>query len=70
MERLTKQQERVLKFVKSYIAKSGYPPTREEISDHFGWASCNSAQQHLQLIQRKGYLKLMPGKVSRGIIVL
>ena len=69
MNPLTKQQQRVLDFVKAYIKKNTIPPTRQEISNHFGWKHANAAQAHLDLIERKGAIRLMAG-TSRGIVIL
>jgi repressor LexA len=66
MRPLTKRQELVLDFVKAAIESTGFPPTRNEIAEGFGWKSANSAEEHLQALARKQYLDLTPG-VSRGI---
>ena len=70
MNILTKQQRKVLDFVKQDTKKNGMPPTRREISTSFGWASVNAAHQHLMALERKGYIKLLNGGKSRGIVVL
>lgn len=53
-------------FIDSWQRDKGYPPTQEEIRDHFGFASLNAVRSHLILIERKGYLCLNAGK-ARGI---
>ena len=70
MDKLTPQQHAVLEFVKLYAKKNGFPPTRAEISQGFGWASVNAAQQHLRLIEAKGYIRLLAKGQSRGISIL
>ena len=65
---LTPAQAKVLKFVKSFISERGYPPTRREIADGFGWRSQTYADQCLQVLDSKGEIKLEPGR-SRGIKV-
>ena len=70
MNGLTEQQQEVFKFIKLYKKSHGYPPSRNEISQGFGWSSANAAQQHLRAIERKGYIRLLPGKIARGIVVL
>ena len=70
MNNLTRQQREVLKFVKLYAAKNGMPPTRMEISEGFGWKSANAAQQHLVLIERKGYIRLLDKGKARGIAII
>ena len=70
MDKLTGQQREVLKFAKAYTKKHGMPPTRKEISASFGWKSWNSAQCHLEALKTKGYIDILPGKLSRGIMFL
>ena len=70
MDNLTATQAKVFKFVKSYANKHGMPPTRKEICNGFGWASYNAAQGHIAALHRKGYLRMLGGKLSRGIVIL
>ena len=65
---LTEQQEKVLDYVEKCI-EDGLPPTRDEISEHFGFKSRNAAQEHLILLEKKGRIRLMRG-ISRGIKLL
>jgi len=67
---LTDLQKRVLDFISARVSDAGMPPTREEMCEHFGWTSHNSAQQHLRLIEAKGYIRLLNGKRARGIQIL
>lgn len=66
---LTHRQKEVLTFVKSFLKKTGYPPTRSEIAEHFGWLSATAAHGHLLCLERKGAITLAEG-VSRGIAVV
>lgn len=66
---LTPRQNEALTWIVQFIAAKGYPPTRSEISKGMGWASPNAAEQHLQALEAKGYLRLTSG-ISRGILVL
>ena len=68
METLTDKQARVLEFLKDHARKQGYPPTMREIGEHFGF-SFPAAKGHLSALERKGYIKLEPGK-SRGIDII
>lgn len=68
MKNLTTAQRKVLSFIIHRQKKQGSPPTVREIAEHFGYKSTNNVRQHLGLIERKGYLRLIPGK-SRGIEV-
>ncbi len=66
--RPTEKQQEVLNYIKNFCADRGYPPTRKEISAHFGWKSANAAEYHLVMLQRKGYVKL-ENFMAREIIV-
>ena len=66
---LTKRQSQILDFIKAEIEETGLPPTRREIADKFKWSSSYSAQCHLELMQKKGVIKLSK-LISRGIQVL
>lgn len=69
MSDITPAQRSVLDFVNGFQLAKGFPPTREEISDHFHWRSSNAAQQHLKALERRGKVRLLSGQ-SRGIRVL
>lgn len=66
---LTARQNEVLKFIRSYISKHGFPPTRQEICDSFGWAYASAAESHLRAIERKGFITIAPG-LWRGIAIV
>jgi repressor LexA len=66
MNALTAIQHRVLSFVIDHQKKRGSPPTVREIAARLGYRSVNNARQHLRLIERKGYIRHIPGK-ARGI---
>ncbi len=59
---LTKRQEAVLLFIQEEIERTGLPPTFQEIADHFGFASRRAAFEHLQALERKGYVRKHPGR--------
>lgn len=63
---LTRRQLEVLNMIGAFDAKFGRPPTRQEIADHFGFASANAAQHHVEVLERKGALTRTRIK-SRGI---
>ena len=65
---LTGEQQRVFNFIVHCLERLGMPPTIREIADHCGYRSINNARQHLRLIARKGYIRLLEGK-ARGIEV-
>src|SRR5881628_1626172 len=65
-EELTLKQQKILNFVRKAIQKTGFPPTRIEISKAFRYSSPNAAEEHLRMLEMKGPIELTPG-ASRGI---
>lgn len=68
MRTITKRQSEVLGYLKDFHLEHGYPPTRRDITDEFGFKSPNAAEEHLRALDRKGYIKLRRN-TSRGIIL-
>jgi repressor LexA len=68
-EDLTTRQKKVLNFLKDYIRKQGFPPTLREIASHFGLKGPKAPQKTLSILERKGYIRKVPGG-SRAIEVL
>jgi repressor LexA len=66
---LTERQKDILDFLQNYIEDEGYPPTLREIGLRFGIKSTNGVNDHLQAIERKGYIRRSPD-TSRGIVIL
>lgn len=66
MDRLTPRQEEILRWVREFLEREGFPPTRAEIARGLGFASANAAEEHLRALARKGAVTLSPG-ASRGI---
>lgn len=62
MEKLTKQQEKILKFIKQFLADKKYPPSIREIGSAVGLTSSATIHVHLNNIINKGYLKKNVGK--------
>jgi repressor LexA len=65
---LTKRQKEVLVFISEHIESIGFPPTRNELSRHFGFRSPNAAESHLRALEHKGVIRIEAGR-SRGIIL-
>lgn len=63
---LTKRQKEILNFISEHIESVGFPPTRNELSQHFGFRSPNAAESHLRALQHKGVIHIEAGR-SRGI---
>jgi repressor LexA len=63
---LTSRQNQVLTFISDHIDNSGFPPTRNEVSEYFGFRSPNAAESHLRALEKKGVIRIERGR-SRGI---
>ena len=57
MEKLTVKQEKVLKELKKYIAKNGYPPTVRELCALTNLKSTATIHVHLDQLSSKGYIR-------------
>ena len=65
---MTAAQRRVFDFIADFVRENGYPPTRREISAGLGFASVNSAQDHVAALVRLGAL-WTPGGGARRIAI-
>lgn len=54
---LTKRQNEILDYIKSYIVKYGYPPTVREIGKALGVSSPATIHAHLANLEEKGVIK-------------
>jgi repressor LexA len=63
---LTDRQAEILSHIESCVTEQGLPPTRAEVSKHFGFSSANAAETHLRALAKKGYIEITAG-ASRGI---
>ncbi len=61
---LTPQQQRVLSFIRDFMARESFAPTAKEIADRFGIAVKNGFY-YLDLLQRKGYIRRTPNQHRR-----
>ena len=66
---LTQRQKEILEFIISHIGQYGYPPSIPEIQERFSFKSPNAVSDHLEALEKKGYIARRPHK-SRGIEVL
>jgi len=66
---LTKRQGEILKFIILNKEKFGYPPSISEIQEEFSFKSPNAVQDHLEALERKGYISRRAHK-SRSIEIL
>ena len=58
---LTYTQIRVLNWLREFQALKGFMPTVAEIKGHFGWASNNAADTHIEALVRRGAITKQPG---------
>ena len=65
---LTKRQDRIFEFLRKHVQDTGYPPTVREIGTAFG-ISEKGAHDHLNAIEKKGYIRRAPKK-PRAIEIL
>lgn len=62
MKELTKKQNLILDYIKSYIVSHGYPPTIREIGAAVGSSSPATIHAHLANLESKGYIKKQNSK--------
>lgn len=63
---LTDRQQAILDFIREKVAADGLPPSLAEIAAAFGFPHRSAARKHVQALEAKGALSLLPGK-ARGI---
>ncbi len=68
-EGLTPNQQNVLNFLKTFLQEKGFPPTLREIASHFGLKGPRGPQKTLNILEKKGYIRKVPGG-SRAIEIL
>jgi len=66
---LTERQKEVFEFLKDFLREKGFPPTLREIASHFGLKGPKGPQKILNILERKGYIRKVPGG-SRAIEIL
>jgi repressor LexA len=69
VKKLTARQKEVLIFISQFIEKHKFPPTRSELSAHFGFRSPNAAEAHLRALEKKSVIGIERG-AARGISLL
>ena len=68
-KKLTTRQKEILNFISQFIEKHKFPPTRSELSAHFGFRSPNAAEAHLRALEKKSVIGIERG-AARGISLL
>ena len=59
---LTKRQQEIFDYIKSYSARFGYPPTVRDIGKAVGLASSSTVLAHLANLEKLGLLRRDPSK--------
>ncbi len=59
---LTKRQQEIFDFIKTYSAKYGYPPTVRDIGKAVGLTSSSTVHAHLANLEKLGLLRRDPSK--------
>jgi repressor LexA len=65
-EVLTARQREILDYLRKMLSEKAYPPTVREIGVAIGLSSSSTVQNHLNTLERKGYIKRDPAK-SRAL---
>ena len=68
-KKLTTRQKEILNIISQFIEKHKFPPTRSEVSAHFGFRSPNAAEAHLRALEKKSVIGIERG-AARGISLL
>ena len=66
---LTEKQKSIYDFIVERVQRRSIPPTLTEIAEAFGLSSASGVADHLNALERKGYIRRRPG-MSRGIELL
>lgn len=66
---LTDRQREVLTAIIGRMANYGIPPSYRELQADLKIKSGNAVHEHIEALQRKGYLRMTP-KCARSLVVL
>lgn len=69
MQELTQKQSNILEFIKDFQARYNSSPTLREIMFRFKFKAIGTVQDHLVILERKGYIKKEKDK-ARSIAIL
>lgn len=64
---LTPKQKQILDWIESYLNARQTMPSRREIASGLGLSSPATIQQHIEALEKKGYLKRGTGRESRAL---
>lgn len=68
-DRLTERQNQVYEFLRTYVRRSGKPPTIKEIGAHLDIKSTNGVHKMLVVLETKGYINRTKHE-ARGIEIV
>ena len=68
-EVLTQRQREILDYLRKALREKAYPPTVREIGTAIGLSSSSTVQNHLNTLERKGYIKRDAAK-SRALEIV
>ncbi|MHB9032265.1 MAG: transcriptional repressor LexA [Anaerolineae bacterium] len=63
---LSARQERIVEFIREFMAEYGYPPSIRQIGNDVGISSTSVVSYNLNILQRKGYIS-RTREISRGV---
>lgn len=69
MRTLSPRQQRILSFIRQFLADKSYPPTIRDIVSGCGISSTSVADYNLEILEKEGYIR-RHREVSRGIELL
>ncbi len=68
-ENLTKRQQEILDFLRSFTAGNGYPPSVREIGEAVGLSSSSTVHSHLSALEGKGYIR-RDASSARALVIV
>lgn len=60
--KISEKQQEILEYMKEVILKKGYPPSVREICQAVGLSSTSSVFNHLEKLEKNGYIRRDPAK--------
>lgn len=60
--KISSKQQEILEYMKEIILKKGYPPSVREICNAVGLSSTSSVFNHLEKLEKNGYIRRDPSK--------
>jgi repressor LexA len=66
---LSERQQDILRFLRAFIARNGYPPSVREIGEAVGLSSSSTVHSHLNALENKGFIRRDPSS-ARALTVI